>query len=289
MSPPRIDLSRSVVAVTGGARGIGRATALAFAARGARLAVGDLHAEAAREVCAEIGGPARASAHLLDVSDAASFAAFLDAAEQAHGAPVEVLVNNAGVMPIGPFLRESDSAAATQMNVNFWGVYNGMRLAGSRMTVRGRGHIVNVTSGAGKTLLPGLAVYVASKHAATALSRVVREELWGQGVSVTAVLPIAVNTQLTDGIPIERLPFGLERVGVVEPEDVAEAVVRTVDTRPAMVGVPRWLVPAMNALELVPEPVMRAMRGLLVSGITMGEIDRAARAEYDGRIEEQAR
>src|SRR5262245_6376063 len=94
-----------VVAITGGARGIGKCTAQALLRRGARVAIGDLDLPLAEQTAAELGG--NAVAFELDVTDRDSFAAFLDGAEKELG-PVDVLVNNAGIMPLGPFADESD-------------------------------------------------------------------------------------------------------------------------------------------------------------------------------------
>src|ERR687886_2135546 len=119
-------LAGRVVAITGGARGIGRATAEALAREGARVAIGDLDADLARRTAEEIG-PA-ATAFTLDVTDRASFEAFVDAVEADLG-PVDVLVNNAGIMPLGPFLEEDDATAQRQININLHGVLYGMKLA----------------------------------------------------------------------------------------------------------------------------------------------------------------
>src|SRR3954452_8550590 len=95
-------LTGRVVAITGGGRGIGRATALALAREGARVAVGDLDQDAAERVAAEGGGVGLG----LDVTDHAGFTAFLDEVEQRLG-PLDVLVNNAGIMPVAPLVEES--------------------------------------------------------------------------------------------------------------------------------------------------------------------------------------
>jgi NAD(P)-dependent dehydrogenase (short-subunit alcohol dehydrogenase family) len=279
-----IEIGDAVVAVTGGARGIGRATAKAFHARGARVAIGDLHGDAAQEAARALGD--RAWGFGLDAGDRDSYAAFVAAVEE-HIGPIDVLVNNAGIMPVGPMLDEPDDVSHAQMNVNFWAHYHAFKLVAPGMVKRGRGHIVNVTSGAGKVHTAGLAVYCATKHAATALSRSVREELGGTGVTVTAVLPVAVNTQLTDGIPLHLLPFGIERVFVLEPESVADAIVGTLKRRPALAGVPRALVPILDIAQLVPERAWLVAKRLTNANITMGPIDREARREYDSRIEQQ--
>src|SRR5262249_55779965 len=149
-----------VVAITGGARGIGRATATALAARGARVAIGDLDESLAAEVAEGLGGGAIAAA--LDVTDRSSFEAFIDEAERELG-PLDVLVNNAGIMPVGPFLAETDETAIRQVDINVHGVIHGMKIALPRMVDRGRGHVVNLASVAGKGGFPGVATYCGTK------------------------------------------------------------------------------------------------------------------------------
>src|SRR6516165_2203397 len=102
-------LAGRVVAITGGARGIGRATAAALIAQGARVAIGDIEAPLAERTATELGSGTIGLA--LDVTDASSFEAFLDEVENGLG-PLDVLINNAGIMPIGPFVEETDATAA---------------------------------------------------------------------------------------------------------------------------------------------------------------------------------
>lgn len=284
IAPEKIDVRDAVVAITGSGRGIGRATAEAFVRAGARVAIGDLDAAAAQATAGEIG--ARARAYELDVTDLASFRRFRDDVEKDLG-PLDVLVNNAGIMPVGSFLNESIDVAITQTDVNYWGVYYGMRLAAERMISRRRGHIVNITSGAGKFVIPGVAGYCAAKSAATALSVGAGEELRKHGVTVTAVLPVAVNTQLTDGIPLKHVPNALRRFIIIEPHQVAEVIVDSVRRRPVLTAAPRWVTPLLAAVQLVPQSVIRLLLDPIATKTTLGEIDRSARAEYDGRITRQ--
>ena len=118
--PARTELGGLHVAITGGARGIGEATAARLRREGARVTLGDVDADAVRATAARLGAHGEA----LDVTDRDSFTAFLDAAEAAQG-PIDVLVNNAGIMPIGPFVEEPDSVARRQFDINVHGVILG--------------------------------------------------------------------------------------------------------------------------------------------------------------------
>ena len=270
-----IDLNSAVVLITGGGRGIGRAAAHEFARRGARVAIGDLDADAAAQSAGELGGGAQGFA--LDVSDRDSFAAFIAAAEQSLGPPT-VLVNNAGVMPLGGFLDEDDETSRLTIEVNLWGVIQGMRLVLPAMVERGEGHVVNVASMMGKLHVPGAAVYGATKHAVVGLGAAVREELDGTGVTVTTVLPSAVRTDLLAGVPLGR---GLP---TVEPEQVAGAIVDSCDARPAEVHVPGWLAAYERTVAVAPRPLVGAVRRLLGSDRVLTDLDAEQRAGYDERI-----
>ncbi|MGW0635829.1 SDR family oxidoreductase [Nocardia salmonicida] len=277
MSYPRIDLEGATIAITGAARGIGLATAKAFVEQGAYVALGDLDEALAVQAAAEIGD--HAIGHALDVTDKVSYAAFLDATAQWRG-PLDVLVNNAGVMPNGPFLDQPDRIDQLTMDVNVYGVIHGMRLALPGMVARGYGHVVNVASLAGKFPIKGLAVYNASKYAVVGLTAATRLEMDATGVSVSAVLPSAVRTELSSGIDYGILP-------AVDPEDIAAAVVRTVRTRAAETAVPGYVGMLANASGLVPEPVMRALRKVANDDAAITRVDDNARRVYLDRIEKQ--
>ncbi|MGC4991178.1 SDR family oxidoreductase [Nocardia salmonicida] len=277
MSYPRIDLEGATIAITGAARGIGLATAKAFVEQGAYVALGDLDEALAVQAAAEIGD--HAIGHALDVTDKASYAAFLDATTRWHG-PLDVLVNNAGVMPNGPFLEQSDRIDQLTMDVNVYGVIHGMRLALPGMVERGYGHVVNVASLAGKFPLKGLAVYNASKYAVVGLTAATRLEMDTTGVSVSAVLPSAVRTELSSGIDYGILP-------AVDPEDIAAAVVRTVRTRAAETAVPGYVGLMANASGLVPERVLRAFRKMAHDDAAINGVDDSVRRVYLDRIEKQ--
>jgi hypothetical protein len=214
------------------------------------------------------------------VSDRDSFAAFLADTATALG-PIDVLVNNAGVMPIARFLDEPEAVSATTINVNLWGPINGMRLALPGMTERGRGHIVNVASLCGKTYLPGLAVYCATKHAVVGLTATVRAEVADTGVSVTAILPSMVNTELAAGIQAPG-------PAMAEPEDIAAAILASVRTRAAEIAVPEWVGTATTLATLLPEPLQRLARKTIRDDRGLAANTTTARAGYLDRVNNQA-
>ncbi|MFC7615299.1 SDR family oxidoreductase [Actinokineospora soli] len=242
------------------------------------MCVGDLDVDTARETARDVGG----SGHHLDVTSRDSYAGFVDAVTDAHGR-VDVLVNNAGVMPLGPFCEESDALSRVTMDVNVWGLIHGMRLVLPGMIARGRGHVVTIASMAGKIAIPGMAVYNASKFAAVGLTAAVRREYADSGVSVSAVLPAAVRTELASGAPLGR---GL---AAVDPEDVAAAVVGSVRTRRAEIPVPGYLRGWDLIAAITPEPVMRLLRDAVQDRRALTGLDRAARAAYEERVAGQAR
>ena len=263
-SYPRIELDGATVAITGGAQGIGQATAARFAAAGARVAIGDLDLERAEKAAAEFGG----SAHQLDVADPESYAAFLREVQSAHG-DLDVLVNNAGIMPNGGFLDLGDRTNRLMIEVNLVGVMTGMRLALPGMLDRGRGHIVNVASLAGKFPAKGLAVYNATKFAVVGLTAATRLEYADRGVSVTAVLPSAVDTALASGLDMWPIPK-------VKPDDIARAVVGSVASRKAEIAVPGYVGALATAAAVTPEPALNLVRRLMRD-------DRALRADCGDR------
>ena len=197
MAKERRAVGGRAVAITGGARGIGKAIAAELVRRGARPAIGDLDLATAERAAAELGGGTVALP--LDVTDRDSFAAFLDGARERLGA-LDGVVNNAGIMPVTPIDRESEDSIRRQIEINLVGVITGTRLAIERLRPRGEGWIVNIASQAGKVGLPGIATYAATKHGVVGFSEAVRAELRGSGVEVVCVMPTLVNTELTSGV-----------------------------------------------------------------------------------------
>lgn len=266
MGYPKIDADGAIVLITGGARGIGKATADLFTARGATVCAADLDG----------------AEYIVDVTSRDSFAAFVAAAIDRHGR-IDVLVNNAGVMPLGDFLAEDDAVSRTTVDVNLWGLINGMRLVFPHMIDARRGHIVNVASMAGKLVVPGMAVYNASKFAAVGLSAAVREEYRDSGVSVTAVLPSAVRTRLASGVPLGR---GLP---TVDPVAVAKAIADSVANRRAEITVPRYLAGFDLLNALTPESVMSLARKVIRDRRALTSVEHDVRGDYERAIEAQAR
>ncbi len=279
MAKQRRSLSGKVVAITGGARGIGKTTAQALVRKGCRVALGDLDLEPAEQTAAELGGGTVAIQ--LNVTDRDSFSAFLDEAERQLG-PVDVLVNNAGIMPVTPFEDESDDSIRRQLDINVYGVMLGTQLAVRKMKARGQGHIVNIASSAGKAGVPGIATYAATKHAVVGLTEAVRAECRGSGVELSYVMPITVNTQLIEGLADQR---GVKRV---EPEDVAKEIVDGLELGKVDIYVPRELRVTVALGALLPRRAREAVARFMGVETVMTEVDPVARRSYEERISHNA-
>jgi short-subunit dehydrogenase len=278
-TPPPHSLYGRVAAVTGAARGIGRATAQALAMRGCRVAFGDLDGGLATTAAGELGP--QALGRELDVTDGASFATFLAEVEERLG-PLHILVNNAGVMSVGPFVEEDELVTRRQLDVNVLGVATGMRLALPGMVARGSGHVVNVASAAGKVAIPGEAVYTATKYAVVGLTEAVRAELAGTGVELSLVLPSITNTELAAGTRVGRLSK------MMEPHEVADAIVATLERPRFEVYVPASLGPTLRASPLLPRRLREALARLFETHRVAIGIDPATRAEYAQRLRREA-
>ncbi|HVW45748.1 MAG TPA: SDR family oxidoreductase [Solirubrobacterales bacterium] len=275
MAKERRSLNGKVVAITGGARGIGKATAEALARRGARVAIGDVDLALAEETAAGLGTEGVALA--LDVGDRGSFEHFLDEVERRLGT-VDVVINNAGIMPITPFVEESEESFRRQIEINLVGVIHGTQLALRRMLPRNRGHIVNIASQAGKTGVPGIATYSATKHAVVGLSESVRAELRGRAIEISCVMPTIVNTELISGVVDRPL------LKSVEATDVAEAIVGALEVPRFDVYVPKSNGALLRGAALMPRTAAEWVGRTMGTDKLMMEVDRGARASYEERV-----
>jgi NAD(P)-dependent dehydrogenase (short-subunit alcohol dehydrogenase family) len=263
-----------VAVITGGGRGIGKALALALASEGCRVAIGDVDERSAAAAAAELGGDALGLG--LDVTDRPGFTAFLDEVERRLG-PIDVLVNNAGIMSVGPLDEEDDATAVRLLEINLHAVIHGTKEAVRRMKPRGTGHIVNVSSSAGKSGFPNLATYCATKHGVVGLSEATRAELRGTGVEVSLVMPGIVKTELSTGL-VETPAFKS-----VTPEQVADAVVDALKFARFDVFVPKSIGPTLAFFNLVPRRAREAAGRAMKLDRVLRDADRGARAAYEAR------
>ena len=273
MAKQRQSLTGKVVAITGGARGIGKATATALVRKGCRVAIGDLDLALAEETAAGLGGGTIALP--LNVTDRDSFASFLAAAEPELG-PLDVVINNAGIMRVTPLAEESDASIKSQLEINVYGVIVGMQLAIERFQPRGRGHIVNIASQAGKGGFPGIATYSGTKHAVVGISEAARAELRGSGVEIACVMPTVVNTELTAGV-------GQRLIKPVEAEDVASEIVDALEVPRFDVWVPRANGALFKVIANLPRGMREGLGRLMKVDKLMTEVDHGARSSYEDR------
>jgi len=215
--------SGKVAFITGGARGIGRATAQAFAAEGARVIVADVDADAAEATARALGGGAIGLG--LDVADPGSVKSVV-AAALAKAERIDALVNNAGITRDASLVKTSDEAWDSVIAVNLSGTFYMTREVAPHMVARGSGAIINASSVVGVYGNFGQSNYVATKSGVIGMTRVWARELGRKGVRVNCIAPGFIATDMTAKMPEEVLegmkkktPLG--RLGA--PEDVAKA------------------------------------------------------------------
>jgi NAD(P)-dependent dehydrogenase (short-subunit alcohol dehydrogenase family) len=269
-------LAGKVVAITGGARGIGAATATRLVRDGAKVAIGDLDADVAQATAERIGSGTLAAR--LDVTDKASVVEFLDRVEAELGS-VDVFVNNAGIMPLGAMLDEDDATTARMIDLNLRAVIVAAREAARRMVERGRGgHIVNVASTAGKAGLVGGSTYCATKAGVIAFSEAIEQELADHGIHVSTVMPGIVQTELATGVP--DIP-GLKAVA---PEQVADGIAEALAKPRLEVYVPRSAAPLLLLPRLMPRRgALWLGRRLGADRVLIGALDDPQRKTYEDR------
>jgi NADP-dependent 3-hydroxy acid dehydrogenase YdfG len=272
---PRI-LAGQTAAVTGAARGIGRATAQALLRQGMKVAIGDVDLAAAEQAATELGP--RTVALALDVTDRASFTRFLDESERELG-PLDVLVNNAGIMQVGRFIDEDDLAAQRMVDINLHGVILGMKLALARMLPRDRGHVVNISSQAGKFGAPGGATYSATKHAVVGLTEAVRGELrlMDAHIDLSYVMPFVVETELGSGLGQAR---GMQSL---KPSEVADAIVEALRFGTVDVWVPKSAKRTSALGTLLPRMLAEGLGRALKVDRVLANADATVRQGYELR------
>jgi NAD(P)-dependent dehydrogenase (short-subunit alcohol dehydrogenase family) len=191
------DLAGKIVLVTGAARGIGKAIALSFAAEKSRVVITGRTAAALEEVATVIRSTgAEVLARQCDVTQKPQVESLRQEIEKCFGA-VEILVNNAGVAPAADFLEMADELWDEVMRVNVNGAYNCCKTFLAPMIGAGWGRIINIASTVARVAYPGIAAYATSKHASLGLTRALATETARSGVTVNAVCPGYVNTELT--------------------------------------------------------------------------------------------
>jgi NAD(P)-dependent dehydrogenase (short-subunit alcohol dehydrogenase family) len=272
-TPP--SLAGKTAVVTGGTRGVGKALVRALVERGAKVA---LCARDAAEVEATVEELGATLGRALDVIDHAAVSNFMDDVEDQVG-PIEILVNVAGIMPIGPFDDEPEATTERILDVNLGAVIFSTKDAARRMKARGSGHIVNVASGASWIAGGGGATYCASKFGLLGYCQCVALELNGTGVEISIVAPGVIETEMTAGVKEIR---GIRNV---TPEEVAATIVDVLD-RPRFVAfIPRAIGPMAFALSAVPFGLRHWLARISNTDTLMLEADMAARAGYEARAQ----
>jgi NAD(P)-dependent dehydrogenase (short-subunit alcohol dehydrogenase family) len=263
-----------VVVITGSARGIGFATATALHNLGAKVAIGDVDETKLKESGTALGLDVYGK---LDVTDPESFSSFLDDVERQLG-PLDVLINNAGIMPAGKIIDETDALTRRILDINTYGVILGSKLAAQRMVPRGSGHIINIASLAGESPTRGLATYCASKYAVLGFTDSARIEYRNTGVHFSSVLPTFTNTELISGTS------GAKLLKNAEPEDVANAIIGLITKPTARVAVTRIAGAIAGSMKFFPKPAGEFIaRKLGMEHAFVEDVDNAARKAYEDR------
>ena len=214
-------VNEKVVLITGASSGIGEATVRELAGAGAKLFIGARRAERLKASAGELGD--HVAWRELDVTDTASFEAFVNAAEQRFGG-IDVLVNNAGVMPLSPLAALKRDEWKRMINVNIYGVLNGIAAVLPRFVANGNGHVVNVASVGAHLVLPTAAVYCGTKYAVWAIAEGLRQE--HENIRSTIISPGVTATELGDDISDPQVAAALKdwRQKSLTPDAIARAI-----------------------------------------------------------------
>lgn len=267
-----------VIVITGGARGIGLATATALHNLGAKVAIGDVDEVTVKESGAGLGLDVYGR---LDVTDPLSFSEFLDEVERELG-PVDVMVNNAGIMPLGRVVDEPEAVTRRVLDINVYGVILGSKLAAQRMAPRGSGHVINIASLAGETYIAGAATYCASKHAVIGFTDSARIEYRRTGVRFSVVMPTFVNTELIAGTS------GAKGIRNAEPADIADAIVKLVAHPRPRVRVTKTAGAIIASQKFMPRALSEGLnRALGGEHVFTDDVDAEKRRAYEARARGQ--
>jgi NADP-dependent 3-hydroxy acid dehydrogenase YdfG len=213
-----------VILITGASSGIGEATARHLVRQGHRVVLGARRIERLQALAEELAGePGRVAYRALDVTRFDQMQAFADVAESTFG-PVDVIVNNAGVMPLSPLNALKLGEWNRMIDVNVRGVLHGIAAVLPGMEARRRGHVINVSSIGGHAVSPTAAVYCATKYAVRAISDGLRQET--DCIRVTVVSPGVVESELADTISDEATRDFVKayRRVAIQPDAIARAI-----------------------------------------------------------------
>ena len=279
MAKQERNLVGQIVAITGGARGIGKSTAQTLSRAGMKVAIGDLDGPLAAQTAGEIG--AGTLSLQLDVTDFDSFSAFVATVQEQLG-PVDVIINNAGIMQLGPYLDEEMATTKRMIDINIYGVDYGCRLTIPSMIARGHGHVVNIASAAGKAGYAHGATYCGTKHYVVGMSEAIRSELRGTGVEVSCVMPVAVQTELGGGLAETRA------VKQALPQDVADEILSALRQPRFDVFVPRSVGPLNQVMSVMGRGPREALGRALKADKVLSTADHSVRKDYELRAARSA-
>ncbi|MEN0066778.1 MAG: SDR family NAD(P)-dependent oxidoreductase [Myxococcota bacterium] len=275
----RRNIEGQVALITGAARGIGKATALAMIERGVKVALTDIDATALEQthaVLAELD--AEVVAYPLDVTDLEAFRAVVERTQHDLG-PLDILINNAGIMAVGRFAETEARMDDRMIDINVRGVLHGARAVLPVFEERGKGHLVNMASSAGKFVAPRGAVYCATKHAVVGFSDALIAEYERSAIDISYVMPGLVRTELTAGASAMRYPPALT------PEQVAAAVIDVLETGRTHAFVPGFAQLSALLPALLPRTWVRQL-GQWFGVDRVFQVDDDERADYRARIQE---
>ncbi len=232
--------------VTGASSGIGQAVARALASEGAEVVISARREERLNDLAQELQEKgAKIHIESVDVSDRAAMEAVAERLADLGG--IDILINNAGTMPISPIINGRVDEWDHMIDVNIKGVLYAINAVYSGMAERKQGHIVNVSSIAARTTYPSAGVYAGTKHAVRAISETLRKEAIRFGVRVTDIQPGSVDTELPDSIGHEKIRgivksnmYG-EDAAMLKAEDIANAIVYALE-QPAHVDIGELLI-----------------------------------------------